>query len=415
MRPLPWLLRAVNVLLLLSGAYLMTRGRAADVTTPACAALTIFALQGALVFAGKPADARRRRNAELGAAALDLVFLVWCVHWIGSWRAGLETAALAPAVLIALDLGPWAGAAAGALPVIAAAGLGAAAGRALGPFDALSALLGALPPVTVGLALPAARAETSRSALLTLSRLRAAQVGEYLSFAMFQLRDYAVTISSVTEAMLLSAPKEDAKSADRLERLRKTVHELDGKLARLLGDKSTLTSYRATQAAVDLATLTHEAIEEARLAFAPEGVAVDVRVEAVIAPTRADRKAIELSLLAVLQNALEACLRRGGGRVSVTLRGGEGRADIEIIDDGGGISEEALACAFEPIISARAGGHGMGLGLSTARRFLERIGGDVRVKSRDGRTAVLLQIPLDQQLPRIRNEESTWAGRRAGA
>ena len=413
MRAAPCLLRAANIAGLLAGAWLLTRGRAVSAATPAFAALVLFALQGVLVFAGKPDDARGRRWAEAGAAALDLLLLLWTVHWIGAWRAGLETAALVPAVLLALEFGPWAGAAAGALPGVAAAALGAAAGRALGPFDALSALLGALPPAAAGLLAPAALGEASQGARKTLARLRVAQFGEYLSFVMFQLRDYAITMSSVAEALFLSAPKDDPKFVERLEKLRKTVQELNGKLARLLGDKSALTSYQATQSAVDLAALARAVSEEARLAFAP-GVTVDVIVESAVAPAKSDRRVIELSLLAVLQNALEACARRGGGRVTVLLRPNAGHADIEITDDGGGMPEASLAAAFEPIVSAHPGGQGMGLGLSMTRRFLERIGGGVRLKSKGGFTAVLLQIPLDKELPMIRNEESTWAGRRAG-
>ena len=47
-------------------------------------------------------------------------------------------------------------------------------------------------------------------------------------------------------------------------------------------------------------------------------------------------------------------------------------------------------------------------------RFLERLGGGLKLKSKGGYTAALLVVPIDQELPKIRNEESTWAGRRAG-
>lgn len=412
MRAAPWLLRAANAAAFLACAHLLARGRAVDVSAPAFAALVLYALQGVLVFAGKPGEPRARRFVEAGAAALDLLFLLWAIHWIGAWRAGLETAALAPAVLLALEFGPWAGAAAGALPVLAAAALGAAAGRQLVPLDALAVVLNALTPAAAALSGRARGGPAQRRN--TLARLRAAQFGEYLSFAQFQLRDYVTTMTSVTEALALAAPKEDPKFIERLERLRRTEQELNSKLARLLGDKSALTSYRTSQAAMDLPAVTRATAEEARLAFAPE-VPVAVAVEGTLPPAKSDRRVVELALLAVLQNALEACHAKGGGRVTVLVRPVDGRAEIEVTDDGGGIEEAVLAHVFEPIVSARAGGHGMGLGLSMTRRLLERIGGGVRVKSKGGFTAVLLQIPLDKELPHIRNEESTWAGRRAGA
>ncbi len=412
MRAAPWLLRALNCAAFLACAHWLTRGRAVNVTAPAFTALVLYALQGVLVFAGKPDDARTRRYVEAGAATLDLFFLLWTIHWIGAWRAGLETAALAPAVLLALDLGPWAGAAAGALPVAAAAALGVTAGRALAPLDVLAVVLNALPPVAASLSGRARGGPGQRRN--TLARMRSAQFGEYLSFAQFQLRDYVITMTSVTEALALAGPKGDAKFIERLERLRRTEQELSAKLARLLGDKSALTSYRTTQAAMDLASVARASAVEARFAFAPD-VPVDVVVEGVLPPAKSDYKVVELALLSVLQNALEACHAKGGGRVSMLLRPVAGHVEIEITDDGGGIHESVLPNIFEPIVSARAGGHGMGLGLSMSRRLLERIGGGIRVKSKGGYTAVLLQVPLDKELPNIRNEESTWAGRRAGA
>ena len=88
-------------------------------------------------------------------------------------------------------------------------------------------------------------------------------------------------------------------------------------------------------------------------------------------------------------------------------------AEIEVSDDGGGVSETDKVTMFEPFISARRASHGLGLGLSMSRRFLERIGGGLRVKSKGGYTAVLLVVPLERELPKIRLEDSTWAGRRA--
>ncbi|MBI3288968.1 MAG: ATP-binding protein, partial [Elusimicrobia bacterium] len=105
---------------------------------------------------------------------------------------------------------------------------------------------------------------------------------------------------------------------------------------------------------------------------------------------------------------------RGGGAVTVLLRRDGPHAEIEVDDDGGGISETDKASVFEPFAAARGGGaHGLGLGLSMSRRFLERIGGGLRLKSKTGYTAALLVVPLERELPNIRLEESTWAGRRA--
>ena len=239
-------------------------------------------------------------------------------------------------------------------------------------------------------------------------------MGEYLSFVMFQLRDYAITLSSVAQSLALAAPKEDEKLTERVERLRHTAGELNGKLARLLGDKSSLTMVpQPTQTSVELPALARAIRAEALAAFAPSGVKVDIVVQGEVPPVRSDRRSIELALLSVLQNSLEACAARGKGKVTILIHRADPSAAIEVSDDGGGIAETLKPLVFEPFAASRAGAHGLGLGLSMSRRFLERIGGGLRLKSKGGCTAALLEIPIDPELPKIRNEESTWAGRRA--
>jgi len=217
----------------------------------------------------------------------------------------------------------------------------------------------------------------------------------------------------LAEAIAL-APKDDARAEERHERLRKAAGELSVKLSRVLGDQIALTTARPpAAAAVDLAALVDACVDECREAFAPDGVQVSVLVQSAPPPVHSDRRSIELALLSVLQNSLEACASRGGGAVTVFLRREGPNAEIEVSDDGGGVSETDKATLFEPFVSARRGSHGLGLGLSMSRRFLERIGGGLRVKSKGGYTAALLVVPLERELPKIRLEDSTWAGRRA--
>lgn len=406
-----FLLRAAAMAAFFFCDWKVTAGRSVSLAAPVAAALVLYSLQGAAVAIGKPEDERARGWAELAACAADILLCVWTLMWTGLLRSGLEAACIVPAVLVALRAGPWAGALAGALPVAANAALANAAGRPFLPADLSALFFNALPAAAAGLD-AASGAAGSPGSQRMVARLRAAQFGEYLSYVMFQLRDYVITLSSITEALALSVPKEDPKVMERLERLRKTEQELGAKLSRLLGDKHALTSYQATQAPLDIPDLARRCAAEAQAAFAPE-VPVDVVVEGKVPLAKTDKTVVQHSILAVLQNALEACRAKGSGRITVVVRAADGHADIEFADDGGGMSEATLAHAFEPIVSARQGGTGMGLGLSMTRRFLERIGGGIRLKSKGGCTGVLLQIPLDRALPNIRNEESTWAGRRA--
>jgi signal transduction histidine kinase len=419
MRPAFWLLRGLNLAAALAAAYLGTRGRTIALGTPAAAFAAVAAAEAALVFSGRVRGERSRRRAVLAFCAAETAAILWLSFWAQQTAGVFDLAYLLPAVLAGIEFGPLVGALAGLVPALATAvvlsrGLGPNGENFL-PVILVRALFFALAPAAAGLSVPETRAEASGRARATLARLRAAQVGEYVSFVLFQLRDYVITIASVTESVALSAPKEDPKFAERVERLRRSVAELSAKMYRLLGDKSALTSAPApTQSATDLAALARDAVAEARAAFAAPGSSVDVVVLGDLPPVRTDRRPIELALLAVLQNSLEACAARGAGAVTVLLRREGGAVEIEVSDDGGGIAEAVKPLVFEPLASSRAGAPSMGLGLSMSRRFLERLGGELKLKSKGGYTAALLVVPLERELPKIRSEESTWAGRRAG-
>jgi nitrogen fixation/metabolism regulation signal transduction histidine kinase len=77
----------------------------------------------------------------------------------------------------------------------------------------------------------------------------------------------------------------------------------------------------------------------------------------------------------LLQNAAEAA--GAGGMVLVRTHEDDERVLIEVHDSGPGLSEEASATLFEPTITFKK--EGMGLGLSIARKNAMLSGGDVRL------------------------------------
>jgi signal transduction histidine kinase len=77
----------------------------------------------------------------------------------------------------------------------------------------------------------------------------------------------------------------------------------------------------------------------------------------------------------LLKNAAEAAGPRGAVRVST--RALAGHVAIEVHDSGPGLSEDASATLFEPTITFKE--HGMGLGLSIAKRDALLSGGDIEL------------------------------------
>src|SRR5207247_8735364 len=80
---------------------------------------------------------------------------------------------------------------------------------------------------------------------------------------------------------------------------------------------------------------------------------------------------VEWALEALVKNAVDALSGRGG-RVEVRVEAGSDRAAarVSVRDDGPGIAARVRAQLFEPGVSTKAGGRGVGVGL--AGRTLQR-------------------------------------------
>ncbi|MGE4291645.1 MAG: ATP-binding protein [Desulfovibrio sp.] len=103
---------------------------------------------------------------------------------------------------------------------------------------------------------------------------------------------------------------------------------------------------------------------------------------------RADPGQMQQVLLNLLNNALHAVEERhpeGGGMVTVSCSQGEGgMVNIDVRDNGSGISPENLECIFTPFFTTKPPGKGTGLGLSVCHGIVDRMGGQLDVQSTKG-------------------------------
>lgn len=100
----------------------------------------------------------------------------------------------------------------------------------------------------------------------------------------------------------------------------------------------------------------------------------------------------------LLVNAGHAIESKGQGQITITTeRAGDETVRVIISDTGTGIAPEALKLLFEPFYTTKPVGMGTGLGLSLARRIVERHGGMIEVVSVFGEGATFtVTLPVDQ-------------------
>ncbi len=95
----------------------------------------------------------------------------------------------------------------------------------------------------------------------------------------------------------------------------------------------------------------------------------------------------------IIDNAIDAM--DGSGSLVISTSLDDGRAVVEILDDGPGIPVEAQSRVFEPFFTTKSQGEGTGLGLNTAWRIIaEEYGGKIELESRPGETRFRVYVPL---------------------
>jgi signal transduction histidine kinase len=105
-----------------------------------------------------------------------------------------------------------------------------------------------------------------------------------------------------------------------------------------------------------------------------------------------DAAQIRQCLVNLVNNAADAVVAKGGGKVTLRTRRSGERVVIEVEDDGVGIPSDVLPKLFDPFFSTKESGSGLGLALT--QQIVRDHGGDISVASDVGRgTTFTVGVP----------------------
>ena len=123
-----------------------------------------------------------------------------------------------------------------------------------------------------------------------------------------------------------------------------------------------------------------------------------LQVDQGLPQVRCDPAQIEQVLLALMMNAIDAMPAGGNLIVSLQFLAEKSRVQLQVKDDGAGISPELLPKLFEPFVTTKESGHGVGLGLAISQSIIERHQGRINVASEPGRgTVFTITLPVDAE------------------
>ncbi len=194
--------------------------------------------------------------------------------------------------------------------------------------------------------------------------------------------EFKTPVSALRGTVELLRDDEDMPAAQRARFLDNALADLD-RLSRLVGGLLRLA--RAEEGG----DRTRFCLSDAIAPLAGRFPALQVAGE--FGWVEANREQVE----AALGNLVENAWRHGGEGVTVRVLGKveAGRAMVEVIDDGVGISSANLPRIFDRFFTTNRAGGGTGLGLALVRAIARTHGGDVTVRSDTGRTCFRWWLP----------------------
>lgn len=149
---------------------------------------------------------------------------------------------------------------------------------------------------------------------------------------------------------------------------------------------------------IDLGDMVEELLPLVRPAAQHTGVALDCRISSQTLTVNGDEEALSQVLLNMLLNAIEAAqqhsaLRQQPSRVSIDVGPAKDAvAEIVISDSGAGPDETMAATLFEPFVTSKK--EGAGLGLAMAKEVVEAHGGTIDWNRENGMTRFRVELPL---------------------
>ena len=183
--------------------------------------------------------------------------------------------------------------------------------------------------------------------------------------------------------------------------LSESVHEIE-RVESLIGQ---LLGYaRVENACDDLINVTEEirsALIFIQPTLEPQAIKVTFRNVSSSATIFMDRGRIRQILLNLLKNASDAMPR--GGSIEVTFETSGSQARLIVADTGSGVDERIRSRLFEPFVTTRESG--TGLGLAVVRSMLDSVDGAIQYQRSDtlGGAEFTVSFPIDRSARKLKN------------
>ena len=238
-----------------------------------------------------------------------------------------------------------------------------------------------------------ARLSELQTELLNVSRQSA--MGELSSALAHELNQPLAAIMNYVQASRRMIKKGGGVVSEKAyEMMDKALDQADRAGAIMRGLREIVEKGEAARAASDINKVVEEASALGLIGAARKGIRVDLELGNELPPVNINEIQIQQVVMNLVRNGVEAMAASEKRDLTIkTALDHEDAVEIAIGDTGPGLAEEVEERLFQPFVSTKAGG--MGIGLSISHSIVEAHGGRLwATPAPDGGTVFHFTLPL---------------------
>ena len=206
------------------------------------------------------------------------------------------------------------------------------------------------------------QAELAHVARLTTMGQMASAIAHELNQPLTAVGNYAGALGRV-----LASPNADARRAGEIvDRIRQQTTRAGEVIRRL---REHVAKRDTTRRREDVNGVVKEAVELGLVGTLQRGVHTSIELDVAVGAALLDRIQIGQVIINLVRNAVEAMEASTTRRLTVSTHAVPGMVEIRVADTGPGIAPEVAERLFQPFVTSKA--TGLGLGLSICRELVE--------------------------------------------
>jgi signal transduction histidine kinase len=190
--------------------------------------------------------------------------------------------------------------------------------------------------------------------------------------------------------MIRSDPGIDVRTRSRLQTVDTQIQQVTRVLQTMLDHARRPSGFET----VVLTDILARVMDVARPRLSQANIQIRTSIEDAVPPIRADVTQLEMAILNLVNNALDAM--PNGGTLSIAAATRAGMVRLEVADTGSGIPPGIMDRLFEPWVTTKPIGQGTGLGLAIVRDVARSHGGSVSAYNQSVGAVFVIELPASR-------------------